>query len=1026
MADNFTELKKSLSNAQGNVSVDGTRLGYSFYTVPSSVTVAVDGFITVEDVKSGAAKAALIKQAKNSIRIQQNVIDDLNKQIAEDQAVLADPNSSPIQKKGAERRIAENKDELTRNQQELNGAQSVLAYGEGGFQSDLDSLVGKAEAEIKAQQAATEPEPTTEPEAKPEEPAAPDAKSKTKENQVDEDATPPATPGANQAPPVVATPGKTTTTSSAGTGTGAAASPGPSGTGSSKAAENPGKRLYNPLSKLASYTYNFTLYMITPDAYEAFVLSGRKKIDALGDTGGGGGAFIIAQSGGVNSNTQNRAPGFELDYYIDNVKFTTPTSGKESGTVAFYQFMSFTITEPYGFSFLTNLKKAREALQQYSNQTTYKDCTNNFAQFFIMGIRFYGYDINGNLIKPGDTLFDSVIDPTTGGSQALFESFYDLSLQDIKFQVNGKTTQYTIQASSLGGQAGLGTKRGRITTGAKLRGSTVHEMLVGPYGLLTKLNKEQQDKVKKNPQDQMFANEYDVLYLDDAYDTIGKASMVLASDLSKYRLPGSSANSTVEATDAIGIKAIPDYTQRELVFNNDTSIIQAITGIVTKSTFMENALKTVYNNVVQPNPSQKSIEQTQKNNPTKLSWINVSTEISKPRWDPIVSDWAYKITYVIQRYEIPSVNSGYSNQGAQYYGPHKRYMYYLTGQNSEVLDFVLNFNLAYQNVVLASPSANQPTTGAGSQPPTSGSTAGGTFPAQAGVRQNADTTGSLSTSQEAQNSIVTDLTSPDAYIGCKIKILGDPDFLVRDQTSSVSEVYKRFYGVDGFSISPNGGQVYIEIGLNEGVDYKNQNGLFEINEEILFLKYPKHVKEISKGIIFLVREVNSTFTNGRFEQELILDLATSFVDKNESAATAEKDAASREANIDQLQEVQVSGKRNAGGAVGNDKATVSNTGQTTDPQVVKPELSGSSPQTSQTTGTSSPQTVTTKTGPVADDDALQEVQVTGRKTTAAPSTKDAGRDPSTNLAFLSDGELFALGYTTDEIEKIRRGETVGP
>lgn len=1014
-------LNKKVSGAEGELSQRGSLISVSFYAVPTSVSIAT-GTFTPDDVKYGNAQSTLVSAAQRTLKTLNRNLQFWNDKIAKETAIINDPTANSIEKDGARRRLAEAQEGKSREEKEIQGAESTLAYFQSGLQADLDSLASKAEAETKVEKD-PESEPPVVAENNPQEAAA-QTSSDTKQNLANDDNPPPAQPGENQGSGVVATPGQTTTTSNAGTGTGAAASPGPAGTGTN-AGENPGKRLYNPLAQLASYTYSFTLYMITPDAYEAFVLSGRKKIDALNQAGGGGGAFIIAQSGGINNNTQNRAPGFELDYYIDNVKFTTPTSGKQTGTVAFYQFMSFTITEPYGFSFLTNLKKAREALQQYSNQTTYKECTNNFNQFFIMGIRFYGYDINGNLINGSNTLYDSAIDPA-GGTEALFESFYDISLQDIKFQVNGKATQYTVQASSLGGQAGLGTKRGRIPTGAKLRGSTVHEMLVGPNGLLTKLNKEQQDKVNKNEQDQMFANEYDVVYLDDAYDTIGKASMVLASDLSKYRWPGSTATSTVEATDAIGVKAIPDNTQRELVFNNDTSILQAITGIVTKSTFMENALKTVYNNVVEPNPEQKSLEQTQKNNPGKLSWINVSTEVTNARWDPIIADWAYKITYVIQRYEIPCVNSGYSNQGAQYYGPHKRYMYYLTGQNSEVLDFVLNFNLAFQNVVLASPSANQSTTGAGSPPPTSGSTAGGTFPAQAGVRQNADSTGSLSTAQEAQNSIVTDLTSPEGYVGCKVKILGDPDFLVRDQTSSVSEVYSRFYGVDGFSISPNGGQVYIEIGLNEGKDYKNSTGLFEINEEILFLKYPAHVKKIAKGIIFMVREVQSTFSNGRFEQELILDLATSFVDKNEQAATAETDAASRESSTDQSQQTQIAGTRNAGAAVGNDKATVSNTGQKADPPIIKPELSGSSPQTTNTTGTSTPQTVDTRSGPVVDDDSLlQPVVVSGTRRTAPTNTKDAGREPP-NLASLSDGELFALGYTPDEIERIRRGENVGP
>ena len=43
----------------------------------------------------------------------------------------------------------------------------------------------------------------------------------------------------------------------------------------------PNKRLYNPLGNFSSYTYNIALFMVTPEAYDAFILSGRKNINAL-------------------------------------------------------------------------------------------------------------------------------------------------------------------------------------------------------------------------------------------------------------------------------------------------------------------------------------------------------------------------------------------------------------------------------------------------------------------------------------------------------------------------------------------------------------------------------------------------------------------------------------------------------------------------------------------------------------------------------------------------------------------------
>ena len=48
-----------------------------------------------------------------------------------------------------------------------------------------------------------------------------------------------------------------------------------------KSTDAPGRRLKNPLGNLSSYTYQLSLYMITPDAYDAFQASGRTEINAL-------------------------------------------------------------------------------------------------------------------------------------------------------------------------------------------------------------------------------------------------------------------------------------------------------------------------------------------------------------------------------------------------------------------------------------------------------------------------------------------------------------------------------------------------------------------------------------------------------------------------------------------------------------------------------------------------------------------------------------------------------------------------
>lgn len=795
------------------------------------------------------------------------------------------------------------------------------------------------------------------------------------DNQVNDDAASPVVPGQNQTSGVIVAPAAPVSVSAGGKGQGSQASPGPAGTRGANTL--PGRRTYNPLSKLASYTYNFTLYQITPDAYEAFILSGRKKIDALknaqpiseASAGSGAGAFVICQSGGINNKTQTRAPGFELDYYIDDVQYTVATNSMDTGVPAFVSHLKMTIIEPYGFSFLANLKRCLNALKTYSNSTSFKDMDNAIRMFFLLGIRFYGYDINGNLIKGTDLLGGEALDPGNG-TENLFESFYDLQIQSVKFKLEGKGTVYNLEFSNPAGQTLMGTKRGRIKTGARCVGSTVEEMLTGPDGLLTKLNKDEETQAKKNPPDRKIANKYAIKFVGEAEQRIKNESMVLQSDLNKWRWPGSSAANTSAVNDNTGIKEVPNSNARELIFNSDTSIIQAISNIIQKSRFMEKALKTVYSNVVQPDPKQKNVEQVVNNEPTQLSWFNISAEITGIGWDDQIKDWAYTTTYLITLYDIPAINTPYSTNTAKYYGPHKYYYYWLTGLNTEVLDFSLQLNNAYNQVMLAT------IPGTADINPTPG-TAGGQTAINPGARTGGDTTGSLNTAGEAQSSVVTSLVESEAYAQGKISILGDPDFLIRDQISSINNLYQKFYDTNGFTASAAGGTVFIEVILKEAMDYKHSVGLQEINESIQFWPVPKSVAAVAKGIIYQVNTCVARFSQGKFTMELDLKGALSWPEDPADPASTGAGAAGRESQASSSTGAGTS----SGASTGAGQSTSANTGQRTDPPPPKQQVSGPDVSTSNTNtvGNQSPQTVSTNTGQVANDDALSPVTITSQK-----------------------------------------------
>jgi len=654
-------------------------------------------------------------------------------------------------------------------------------------------------------------------------------------------------------------------------------------TGTRPSKDKPGKRTNNPLGNFASYTYQITLYMITPDAYDAFVKSGRRKINAINNVIPGAaaapqdvkqknGAFIVAQSGGVNNASSKRAPGMNFDYYIDDLKVTTTVSTRENGTATNTSSMSFTITEPYGFSFITKLRNATNTLQLASKSKNFEKLTDPTRQFFVLGVRFQGYDINGNEITGKETFSGTKLDPNTGDG-GVFERFWDIRIRTMKFKLEGKATVYRIEAAAMAPSVAFGVKRGIIDRGAKIVAKTVDEALMGNdsdkgvLGLLTKLNNDQLELEQAGTITKGMGTTYSIEWLGDAKVQIGNQTIVSKADLDKSKLPMAKSKTTKDSNDALSESAVPNSNKRQLVFKNGTPILQAIGLIIAQSSFLEEALKSVYTTAKEAEQGSNSDEQLVNSQTKTIKWYNLSAQVRCKGWCPIQSDFAYEIKYLIQLYETPIVLSPFAKITTKYPGAHKRYDYWYTGKNSEITSYEQVFDNTFTNVALA-------------QNDTKGNSGhGGTaqIPTKYGGQNAQPTQGKPIPAMEAQNSFLTSLFDPGAWAKAKVQILGDPDFLMTESaTSELNEsyVYNQFYGSDGYTVNPNGGQVFVEIDFKEPVDYDHSSGLLSINESILMQQYPPTIAKVVKGVSYQVKVVHSTFSKGKFSQELDLMINT--------------------------------------------------------------------------------------------------------------------------------------------------------
>jgi hypothetical protein len=661
----------------------------------------------------------------------------------------------------------------------------------------------------------------------------------------------------------------------------------------------PGKRLNNPLSYLSSYTYQLSLYMISPDGYEAFIASGRKNIFAFSDldpiqaaTAADNrldGVYLVAQSAGMGK-PEYRANGFDLDYYIDNLSFEAIIAQKENDGPVANTAYRFKIVEPYGFSFVTKLRRAQEEIINKNNgreTVSYLSGSNNnpTKMFYILGIRFYGYDEEGNQVS-GDSVFDGTsIDPNAGPGGALFETFYDIVITEFKFKIDGNATTYDIRAETASISSSINQTKGIVPDNKNVYGTTVRDMFSGPNGLLTQLNKDQKALLDNETIEHPIT--YRIQWLGSGGRNIALSRMNTPNKTSKSNQAGAGAENTAQSNEATAARAAPNKNRIEHKVSGGSPIVQELEQIIVQSTYLTDAMSVNYTDAPESD-SESSTPESVEGAGRQIAWFSVSPQISNIRWDRKRKDWAYDITYVIQQYLIPQIENPYVVNNTSYYGPHKRYEYWYTGKNTEILGYEQVINNQYFVSLLTNPENS------GNSGGNSSNNDGQGAKNAVNTQSNGNKSGGQGTpSLEAGNSFRTSLYDPESFAKAKIQILGDPDFLIHDTVSgtlgggrNLQQAYSKFYEANGTTVNPTSGQVFVEIDFKEAVDY-SRNGLFiddlselgippvegapgtlAINDSIEFWRYPEGWAERIRGVSYQVLTVTSTFQNGAFKQTI--------------------------------------------------------------------------------------------------------------------------------------------------------------
>lgn len=316
-----------------------------------------------------------------------------------------------------------------------------------------------------------------------------------------------------------------------------------------------------------------------------------------------------------------------------------------------------------------------------------------------------------------------------------------------------------------------------------------------------------------------------------------------------------SANQTAQQQLDERTQAV-DKNSRKFSILAGTTIVQFLDQVVRNTTYIYDQQTRYYD------PKTKQLRDN--GTPANVTgWYRIGMQAvpqGSNRYDRKRNDYAYDITYRVEVYGINDARSDFF-PSAKYRGTHKRYDYWFTGVNTQVLDFQQDFNYLYYIVQNGK-----------SQPRTRSTTNHREVPRYF-FQPRSEQTDQMNDGAvgEPGAQLADYLYSPGDTSKVKLKILGDPAWIqqgdVRGGLPKLDQLYEAFLP-DG-TISYAGQQVLFEILWNKPVDYNLSNGLMDPGTKNYGSdRMAGQAGDAVQSHVYLATRCTSTFTGGQFTQEL--------------------------------------------------------------------------------------------------------------------------------------------------------------
>ena len=651
--------------------------------------------------------------------------------------------------------------------------------------------------------------------------------------------------------------------------------------------------LPNVLDQYASYTYGVSLYLVTKEAYDTMVATGRKNLS---------GCWLLMQSAGIP--VGSRRPYFDNDYYIEKVRLQSKILGKAVGANHNVVDIDFTISEPSGITLIPNLTKAIQ--QFYPDITTTKSFQ---SVVYLMVIRFYGYDQDGNIVRGAPGNLNSANKNTD--ANAFVEKFFPLQIKDIKFKVGSKLVEYDVKAIGIPYTVNVGSKRGSIPYNIELSGQSVNDLLNGTLdatnsqttgggrssaafaatdprrldlppatapanagviplasgstvrqGLITALNNYQREL--SGPGADLPYTYPDVYSVEFATPALKNAKVKKAAGLDRSKT--SNAVGSTAADQKLGDKQSVDTNSRTQGVTAGMQIVQLLDQIVRNSSYLEDQQLVTYNDdtgqLLRNGAAAKNV-----------AWFKINLQATPQfdKYDPKRNDFAYNIKYTISPYRIAQLNSQYFPKPT-FTGVQKEYNYWFTGKNTSVLNYEESINNLYY-LTLSGVNYNK-LFGANS------GNAEDQIQYSYQTRSTESSQGADGKTNEPVANAAEQILNPADFKESVMTIVGDPAWLQQGEAFvgrpiGSSDYFSAF--LDDGTINFDAGQVLYRVAFNSADDYNLNTGLQTITGTAVSSSGANTDATAVTGRAggpaainrtFVAKEVYSTFAKGKFTQEL--------------------------------------------------------------------------------------------------------------------------------------------------------------